>query len=42
MYTTEVNMRGLLRFTGGLVLGQIEEDVRRNLQALKQFVEGRE
>ena len=39
-YTTEVKVRGLLRVTGGLVQGQIERDVRRNLQALKRFVEG--
>src|SRR5205807_7524192 len=39
-YTTEVKVRGLLRVTGALVQGQIEQDVRRNLQALKRFVEG--
>ena len=40
VYETAVNLKGMLRFAGPLAEQQVLGDVRRNLDALKEYVEG--
>jgi uncharacterized membrane protein len=40
-YETDVKLTGMLRFAGRIVEDQVGQDVRRNIEALKEYVEGR-
>jgi hypothetical protein len=39
LYETTIQLLGMLRFAGGWIGQQAADDVRRNLQGLKQYVE---
>jgi uncharacterized membrane protein len=40
-YETDVKLTGMLRFAGRIVEDQVSQDVRRNVEALKEYVEGK-
>jgi uncharacterized membrane protein len=40
-YETDVTVTGMLRFAGRIVVDQVRRDVRSNVEALKEYVEGR-